>query len=130
MLDGITKSLSDVFKTISGNSSISENNIKKALSDIRMALLDADVNINVVRNFINDATNEALGEKVLRSVSAGEQFVKIINDKLVEVLGSKSQEMKLKPKETLSIIMVAGLQGSGKTTTVGKLGNFLLTTRQ
>jgi signal recognition particle subunit SRP54 len=125
MLEGLTRTLTDVFKNVTGTSKISENNIKNALNEIRMALLEADVNINVVRNFINDATNEALGERVVRSVNPGEQFIKIINDKLVEILGSTSQELKLKPKENLSVIMLAGLQGSGKTTTAGKLANKL-----
>jgi signal recognition particle subunit SRP54 len=125
MLDGISKSLTDVFKGISGNATINENNIKKTIADIRIALLEADVNINVVRNFINDVSNEALGEKVLRSVSPREQFIKIIHDRLVDVLGSTAQDLKLKPKETLSVIMLSGLQGSGKTTTTGKLANLL-----
>ncbi|OHD11530.1 MAG: signal recognition particle protein [Spirochaetes bacterium GWD1_27_9] len=130
MLDGITKSLTDVFKNVTGNAKITEKNITKALADIRIALLEADVNIAVVRNFINSVTEEALGEKVLRSVSPQEQFIKIIHDKLVEVLGSSSQELKLKTKDTLSIIMLAGLQGSGKTTTAGKIANMLKTTQQ
>ena len=125
MLDGITKALTDVFKTLSGNAKINENNIKSALSEIRIALLEADVNINVVRDFINSVTADALGEKVLRAVSPKEQFIKIVHDKLVEVLGNESYSLKLKPKSNLSIIMVAGLQGSGKTTTVGKIANYL-----
>ena len=125
MLDGITKALTDIFKSISGTSRISESNISNALSQIRIALLEADVNINVVRKFINEVTQDALGEKVLRSVNPSEQFVKIVNDKLVEILGDKSQEIKLKPIDTLSVILLAGLQGSGKTTTAGKLAHFL-----
>lgn len=125
MLDGITKAFTDVFKTISGKSKITENNIQHALSDVRIALLEADVNIKVVRKFINEVTEIALGEKVLRSVNPGEQFVKIFHDKLVEILGDKSQDLHLKPLDTISIIMLAGLQGSGKTTTAGKLANIL-----
>ncbi|HOJ63804.1 MAG TPA: signal recognition particle protein [Spirochaetota bacterium] len=125
MLDGITKSLTDAFKFISGSSVITENNIKKTLSEIKIALLDADVNISVVKNFISTVTEEALGEKVLRSVRPGEQFVKIVYDKLVDILGSKTQELNLKPKDTLSIILLAGLQGSGKTTTAGKLAHLI-----
>lgn len=125
MLDSITKSLTDIFKSISGTSRISENNINNSLSQIRIALLEADVNINVVRKFINEVTQDALGEKVLRSVNPGEQFVKIVYDKLVEILGDKYQELKLKPKDTLSVILLAGLQGSGKTTTAGKLAHLL-----
>lgn len=125
MLDGITKSLTDAFKFVTGNAYITENNIKKSLSDIRIALLDADVNISVVKNFISTITEEALGEKVLRSVRPGEQFVKIVYDKLVDILGSKTQELILKPKGSLTVILLAGLQGSGKTTTCGKLANLI-----
>jgi len=125
MLDGITRAFTDVFKTISGKSTINENNIQKALADVRVALLEADVNIKVVRKFINDVTESALGEKVLRSVNPGEQFIKTFHDKLVEILGDKSQAFKLKPKDTLSTIFLAGLQGSGKTTTAGKLAKFI-----
>ncbi len=125
MLDNITKAFTDVFRTMSGKAAINENNIQKALADIRMALLEADVNINVVRTFINEVTDEAIGEKVLRSVKPGEQFIKLVNDKLVSLLGDTSQDLKLKPKEGLSIIMLAGLQGSGKTTTAGKIAHLL-----
>ena len=125
MLDSISKSFTDVFKSLTGSAKINEGNIKKAIADIRIALLEADVNITIVKKFINSVTEEALGEKVLRSVSPREQFIKIVNDKLVELLGSTSQELKLKPKETLTVIMVAGLQGSGKTTTAGKLARLL-----
>jgi signal recognition particle subunit SRP54 len=125
VLDNITKAFTDVFRTISGKAIINENNIQKALADIRMALLEADVNINVVRTFINEVTEESLGEKVLRSVNPGDQFIKLVNDKLTLILGDTFQGLKLKPKETLSIIMLAGLQGSGKTTTAGKLSYLL-----
>ena len=125
MLDGITNALTDIFKSISGKALISENNIKKALADIRIALLEADVNIKVVRSLINEATESALDQKVLRSINPGDQFVRIIHDKLVEILGDKSQDLKLKPKDTLSIIFLAGLQGCGKTTTAGKLAKLL-----
>src|SRR4030042_3048354 len=125
MLDGITKALTDIFRSVSGTSRISENNITNTLSQIRIALLEADVNINIVRKFINEVTQDALGEKVLRSVNPSEQFIKIVYDKLVEILGEKSQELRIKPKDTLSIILLAGLQGSGKTTTAGKLAYLL-----
>ena len=125
MLDGISNALTDVFKKISGKATINEDNIKAAVSEIRVALLEADVNISVVRNFVKFVTEEAMGEAVLRSVDPRQQFIKLVHDKLVETLGSKSQDLNLKPKTTLSIIMLAGLQGSGKTTTVGKLAHLL-----
>lgn len=125
MLDGISKSLTDIFRNISGKSVINENNIKSAIQEIRIALLEADVNISVVRSFVKFVTEESIGEKVVRSVNPREYFIKIVNDKLVEILGSKNQDIILKPKDTLSVIMLAGLQGSGKTTTAGKLANYL-----
>ena len=125
MLDGISKSLTDIFRNISGKSAINENNIKSAIQEIRIALLEADVNITVVRSFVKFVTEESIGEKVIRSVNPREYFIKIVNDKLVEILGSKNQDIILKPKDTLSVIMLAGLQGSGKTTTAGKLASYL-----
>ena len=125
MLDGITRALTDIFKTLSGNKRISENNINKILAEIRIALLEADVNIEVVRSFINEVAELALGEEVLRSVNPGEQFIKIFHDKLVEILGDRSQELKLKTQDALSVVFLAGLQGSGKTTTAGKIAYML-----
>lgn len=125
MLDNITNVFTNIFRNITGNNKISENNIKKALADIRLSLLEADVNIGVVRNFINEVTEFALGEKVLKSVTPGQQFIKIFYDKLVDLLGEKTAELKLKDNNNLSIIMLAGLQGSGKTTTAGKLAYHL-----
>jgi len=110
---------------MSGKSVINENNIKSAIQEIRIALLEADVNISVVRSFVKFVTEESIGEKVIRSVNPREYFIKIVNDKLVEILGSKNQDIILKPKDTLSVIMLAGLQGSGKTTSAGKLAYYL-----
>lgn len=125
MLDNISKVFGSIFKTITGNSHITENNIRKALADVRISLLEADVNVAVVRKFINEVTESALGEKVLTGVNAGQQFIKIFYDKLVEILGDKTADLKLKPDDTTTVIMLAGLQGSGKTTTAGKLAYYL-----
>jgi signal recognition particle subunit SRP54 len=127
MLDGITRAISDAFKTISGNNVISENNIRATLAKVRIALLEADVNVDVVKTFINEVTDLALGEKVLRSVNPEQQFIKIVNDKLIDVLGSTKKDLLLKPKTELSVILLAGLQGSGKTTTAAKLALHLKT---
>jgi len=124
VLDNITKALTDVFKNISGNASINENNIRKAISEIRIALLEADVNVSVVRDFINSVTQEALGDRVLRSVNPREQFIKTVNDKIVDLLGSKSSELSIKTSG-ITVILLAGLQGAGKTTTAGKLAYYI-----
>ncbi|MBE6349437.1 MAG: signal recognition particle protein [Spirochaetaceae bacterium] len=121
MLEKITNTFSDVVKKISGKSSITEKNIEDAVEQIKMALLEADVNLRVVRRFVNSTIQEAKGEKVLRSVDPGQQFIKIVHDKIVALLGDEKQELKLKGPDTQSVILFLGLQGSGKTTSAAKL---------
>jgi len=121
MLERISDKLTDIVRQISGKAHISEKNIQDAISEIKLALLEADVSLRVVRRFVNQTTEEVSGERVLRSVSPGQQFVKIVHDKLVQLLGDSRQELKLKGPDTLSTVLLAGLQGSGKTTTAAKL---------
>jgi len=125
MLEKISETFSDVFRTISGKASISEKNVEDALDRIKIALLEADVNVRVVRRFINGALEEAKGEKVLHSVTPGQQFIKIVFDRMVALLGDERQDLALKGTDTQSIILLLGLQGSGKTTTAAKLANML-----
>lgn len=126
MLEKITNTFSDVVKKISGKSSITEKNIEEAVEQIKMALLEADVNLRVVRRFVNSTIQEAKGEKVLRSVDPGQQFIKIVHDKIVALLGDEKQDLKLKGPDTQSVILFLGLQGSGKTTSAAKLAARLL----
>lgn len=126
MLEKITNTFSDVVRKISGKASISEKNIEEAVEQIKMALLEADVNVRVVRRFVNSTIEEAKGEKVLRSVDPGQQFVKIVHDKIVALLGDEKQDLRLKGPDTQSIILFLGLQGSGKTTSAAKLAARLL----
>lgn len=121
MLEKITNTITDVVRTVSGKSTITEKNIDEYVEKIKIALLDADVNLRVVRRFVNSTIEEAKGEKVLRSVNPGQQFVKIVNDKLVALLGDEKQDLKLKGPDTQSVILFLGLQGAGKTTTAVKL---------
>ncbi len=121
MLDRISQKFTDIIRTVSGKSAISEKNIKDAVDEIKIALLEADVNVRVVRRFVNRTIEEASGEKVLRSVNPGQQFVKIVYDKLVQLLGDERQDLQLKGTDTQSVILLMGLQGSGKTTTAAKL---------
>jgi len=125
MLEKISETFTDVFRTISGKASISEKNVEDALERIKIALLEADVNVRVVRRFINGALEEAKGEKVLRSVTPGQQFIKIVYDRMVALLGDEKQDLALKGTDTQSVILLLGLQGSGKTTTAAKLANIL-----
>lgn len=121
MLEKITHTFSDIFKKISGKASISEKNIEEAVEEIKMALLEADVNLRVIRRFVNSTIEEAKGETVLRSVNPGQQFIKIVHDKIVSLLGDTKQDLQLKGPDTESIILFLGLQGSGKTTSAAKL---------
>jgi len=125
MLEKISETFTDVFRTISGKSSISEKNVDEALERIKIALLEADVNVRVVRRFINGALEEAKGEKVLRSVTPGQQFIKIVFDRMVALLGDERQDLALRGTDTQSVILLLGLQGSGKTTTAAKLAAML-----
>ena len=125
MLEKLSGKLTDLVRQIGGKAHISEKNIQDAINEIKIALLEADVNLRVVRRFVNQATEEALGEKVLRSVSPGQQFVKVIYDKMVALLGGQNQGLELKGPDTQSVILLAGLQGSGKTTTAAKLAVML-----
>ncbi len=126
MFDGITSKFTGIMRTLSGKGKISEKNVRDAVDEIKEALLDADVNLRVVRRFVNSTLDEALGEKVLASVNPGQQFTKIVYDKMVELLGgTESANLLLKGRDTTSIILLMGLQGSGKTTAAHKLAHRL-----
>src|SRR6056297_2514 len=125
MLEKISDKFSDIVKQVSGKSTISEKNIQDAVEEIKLALLEADVNLRVVRRFVNRTIEEAKGEEVLRSVNPGQQFIKIVHDKIVGLLGDERQKLELKGPDTQSVILMMGLQGSGKTTTAAKLAKQL-----
>ncbi|MCL2442046.1 MAG: signal recognition particle protein [Treponema sp.] len=124
MFEKLTGKITDAFRFVTGKSTISEKNIEDAVEAIKMALLEADVNLRVVRRFVNSTIEEAKGEKVLRSVDPGQQFIKIVHDKLVSFLGDDdpvSRTLKLRGPDVISTILMLGLQGSGKTTSAAKL---------
>ena len=126
MLEKITNTFSNITRTLSGKATITEKNIEDTVEEIKMALLEADVNLRVVRRFVNSTIEEAKGEKVLKAVNPGQQFVKIINDKIVSMLGDTKTDLHLKGPDTQSVILMLGLQGSGKTTASHKLAAKLL----
>ena len=121
MLEKISEKFSDIARTLGGKASISEKNVEDAVEQIKLALLDADVNLRVVRRFVNATLEEAKGEKVLKAVSPGQQFTKIVYDRMVALLGDTRQDLQLRGPDTQSVILLLGLQGSGKTTSAAKL---------
>lgn len=123
MFDSLQDGLKGAFKSISGKGKLTEANMREGLKLVENSLLEADVSIDVIRSFMANVTEQALGEKVLLALAPSEQLVKVVRDELVDILGSEEQELKL--DKPLNIIMMCGLQGSGKTTTCGKLAKLL-----
>lgn len=121
MFEGLTQKFSGLLRAFSGKGTITEKNIQEALEEVKQALLEADVNLRVVRRFLNRAQEEALGAEVLKSVKPGEQFIKYLYDSLVRLLGEGTSEIELRGPDVVSPILLLGLQGSGKTTTSAKL---------
>ena len=120
MFDSLSDKLEGVFKNLRGQGKITEGNVKDAMRDVRMALLEADVNYKVVKEFLGRVQEKALGEEVLLSVTPGQQLVKVIHDELVEILGGQNPPFALQTGR-VNVILMLGLQGSGKTTFCGKL---------
>ena len=125
MFDTISSNISKIFNKISNKKIISESDVDEAMRSIRISLLEADVSLQIAKDFIAKAKAEIIGQDVIKNVKSGDMIVKIFNDQLIELLGSKSSELNLDNKEP-NIILMTGLQASGKTTTAAKLANFLL----
>ena len=123
MFENLSDRLQEVVHKIKGYGKITEENISEMLREIRLSLLEADVNYKVVKEFTNTVKEKALGEEVNKSLSPGEAFVKIVKDELTELLGG--EDAPLETSKNPTIAMLVGLQGSGKTTTIGKLANYL-----
>jgi len=124
MFENLTDRLESAFKKLRGHGKLTEENIQEAMGEVRTALLEADVNFGVVKEFIATVTEKAIGSEVLSSLSPGQQVVKIVHDELVDLLGSQAQPLRLDGRQPV-VIMLAGLQGSGKTTTAAKLARQL-----
>lgn len=123
MFESLTEKLENAINKIKGYGTITEDNISDAMREVRLALLEADVNYKVVKEFTNKVKEKALGEEVKKSLKPGDVFLKILKDELLELLGNGNSSLDLSSNP--SIIMLVGLQGSGKTTTIGKLANLL-----
>lgn len=124
MLENLGNRFQSILKKVRGHGKLSESNIKEALREVKMSLLEADVNYKVVKDFIGRIQDKAIGTEVLTGVNPGQQFVKVVNDELVELLGGTNSRLTKSPKNP-TVIMLAGLQGAGKTTFAAKLANYL-----
>lgn len=124
MFDNLTDRLEGVFKTLRGAGKLSEENIKDSMREVRMALLEADVNLQVVKDFVANVTEKSIGLEVTKKLSPGQQVIKVVHEELVELLGGNTEQIRLDGRQPVTIMM-AGLQGSGKTTTSGKLAKML-----
>jgi signal recognition particle subunit SRP54 len=129
MFDTLSDRLEGVFKKLRGQGRITEKNIDEALREVRLALLEADVNIKVVRDFIDHVKKKALGQEVLRSLTPEQHLIRFVANELCEVMGGRARELDLKVKPPVKIMLV-GLQGSGKTTSLAKLARFLKNERK
>lgn len=119
--ESLSEKLQNVFKNLRSKGRLTEADVKAALKEVKMALLEADVNFKVVRQFIKSVEQRAVGQDVMTSLTPGQMVIKIVNEEMISLMGSETKEITLKPSNELTIIMMAGLQGAGKTTTAAKL---------
>lgn len=122
--EGLSSRLQEITRKLKGKARITESDLKEVLREVKLALLEADVNYKIVKDFIKVIEEKALGQDVLKSLTPGQQVVKIVKDELVELLGGEDSKLNFTPNPP-TVIMLVGLQGSGKTTTAGKLGNII-----
>ena len=123
--ESLTDKLQNVFKNLRGKGRLSEADVKAALKEVKMALLEADVSFKVVKQFINSVQERAVGQDVLNSLTPAQMVIKIVNEELVKLMGSETTEIALRPANEITVIMMAGLQGAGKTTTTAKIAGKL-----
>ena len=123
--DSLSDKLQNIFKNLRGKGRLSEADVKAALKEVKMALLEADVNFKVVKNFIKSVEERAIGQDVMSSLTPGQMVIKIVNEELTALMGSETTELKLLPDNQITVIMMMGLQGAGKTTTTAKIAGKL-----
>lgn len=119
--ESLSDKLQNVFKRLRGKGRLTEADVKAALKEVKMALLEADVSFKVVKQFIASVQGRAVGEEVLEALQPGQMVIKIVNEELVRLMGSETTEIALKPSNEITVIMMVGLQGAGKTTTAAKI---------
>ena len=119
--DSLSDKLQNIFKNLRGKGRLSEADVKAALKEVKMALLEADVNFKVVKNFIKSVEERAIGQDVMSSLTPGQMVIKIVNEEMISLMGSETTEIAIKPGNEITVIMMAGLKGAGKTTTTAKL---------
>ncbi len=124
--DSLSDKLQNIFKSLRSKGRLTEADVKAALKEVKMALLEADVNFKVVKQFINAVQERAIGQDVMTSLTPGQMVIKIVNEEMVSLMGSETTEIKLKPSNEITVIMMTGLQGAGKTTTTAKIAGKLL----
>ena len=123
--ESLSDKLQNIFKNLRGKGKLTEADVKAALKEVKMALLEADVNFKVVKKFVKSVEERAIGSEVMTSLTPGQMVIKIVNEEMVSLMGSETTEIKLKPQNEISVIMMTGLQGAGKTTTTAKIAGKL-----
>ena len=119
--DSLSDKLQNIFKNLRGKGRLSEADVKSALKEVKMALLEADVNFKVVKQFVKSVEERAIGQDVMTSLTPGQMVIKIVNEEMISLMGSETTEIALKSGSEITVVMMAGLQGAGKTTTTAKL---------
>ena len=119
--DSLSEKLQNVFKNLRSKGRLTEADVKTALKEVKMALLEADVNFKVVKQFVKDVEERAVGQDVMNGLNPGQMVIKIVNEEMVRLMGSETAEITLQPGKAVTVIMMTGLQGAGKTTTAAKL---------
>ena len=123
--ESLTDKLQNVFKSLRSKGRLTEADVKAALKEVKMALLEADVNFKVVKQFVKSVEERAVGTDVMNGLNPGQMVIKIVNEEMISLMGSEMTELKLQPGQAITVIMMCGLQGAGKTTTTAKIAGKL-----
>ena len=123
--ESLTDKLQNVFKNLRSKGRLTEEDVKIALKEVKMALLEADVNFKVVKQFVKSVEERAVGQDVLNGLNPGQMVIKIVNEEMIALMGSDTTEIQMQPGKAITVIMMCGLQGAGKTTTTAKMAGQL-----